>query len=66
MADYNSRAELYKGLFDASVDRALDGANANELGLRDQVRTGQSDLNYPGQFLSARGGLFTMGGTLAE
>ena len=66
MTDYNSRAELYKGLFDASVDRAVDAADANELGLRDQARRGHSDLNYPGQFLSARGGLFTMGGTLAE
>jgi len=66
MPEYNSRAELYKGLFDAAVDRAVGAANASELGLRDQVRTGQSDLNYPGQFLSARGGLFTMGSTLAE
>ena len=66
MTDYNSRAELYKGLFDASVDRAVDSADANELGLRDQARRGHSDLNYPGQFLSARGGLFTMGSTLAE
>ena len=64
--DYASRAELYKGLLDTAVDRAVDSADANELGLRDQARRGHSDLNYPGQFLSARAGLFTMGGTLAE
>lgn len=64
--DYASRAELYKGLLDTAVDRAVDCADANELGLRDQARRGHSDLNYPGQFLSARAGLFTMGGTLAE
>ena len=66
MPDYNSRAELYKGLLDTTVDRAVDSADANELGLRDQASRGQSDQNYSGQFLSARTGLFIMGSTLSD
>ena len=66
MDPYASRAELYKGLFDAAVQRSVDSADASELGLRDQARNAQSDQNYRGPFLGTGRGLFRMGAPLAE